>query len=224
MLAALGVLLVVGCAAVGAEVATRVDHRLGYLAVAAYVPQGSLISPSNVAVVDVGLSDGVQAIPQGDLPTVLGRRASEALDPGSLLVPADLTTVVPLPASAALVGASLSSDQAPTGLGPGDVVIVVLSGSGTNLPTGAGGATAPASASGSGSGSAGGGDTGATPAGVLAVGTVYAVALPSASDSAASASDETLTLEVPKADAAAVTAASAAGDVSLAEISTRAGL
>jgi hypothetical protein len=51
---------------------------------------------------------------------------------------------------------------------------------------------------------------------------VYAVALPSAADAASSTGTEAVTLEVPAAAAAQVTAASAASEVSLAEISTKA--
>ncbi len=199
MLAALGVLVVVSCAAVGAKIAGSVDHRAGYLAVATYLPQGSVIAASDLSVVDAGLSGGVQAIPQDDERLVVGQRASEPLEPGSLLVPRELTASVPLPTSEALVGASLASDQAPTGLDPGDVVLVVLSGSGADVPSGAAASR------------------------VLALGNVYAIALPSASSPAGSSDDETVTLEVPATDAAAVTAASAAGDVSLAEVSAKEG-
>ncbi|MGD0083408.1 MAG: SAF domain-containing protein [Acidimicrobiales bacterium] len=232
MLAALGVLVIVACAALGAEVAARVDHRQGYLAVATYVPQGSVITTGDLAIVSAGLSEGVQAIPQADLRTVLGRRASEPLEPGSLLVADDLTTDVPLPVSDALVGTSLSTDQAPSGLDPGDVVIVVLSGNGTGSPVGTGDTSGSASSATSSStgasasvSSSGRGATAGSAAstGVLAVGTVYALALPSANDPAGTSSDETVTLEVPRTDAEAVAAASAAGDVSLAEVSAKAG-
>jgi len=230
MLAALGVLVVVACAALGAEVAAQVDHRQGYLAVATYVPQGSVITTGDLAVVSAGLSEGVQAIPQADLRTVLGRRASEPLEPGSLLVADDLTTDVPLPVSDALVGTSLSTDQAPSGLDPGDVVIVVLSGTGSPVGTGdtSGSASSATSSSTGASASVSSSGRGATAGsaastGVLAVGTVYALALPSANDPAGTSSDETVTLEVPRTDAEAVAAASAAGDVSLAEVSAKAG-
>jgi hypothetical protein len=208
MLAAIGVLVVVGCAALGAEVATRVDHRAGYLAVATYVPQGSVVAPGDLTVVRIATASGLAVIPSSDKASVLGRRASEPLEPGSLLVPDDLSGTLPLPDGDALVGTSLSTNQAPTGLTPGISVIVVLSGPnsevsiGSSNPSGAAGAGAPGSEE------------------ELAIGTVYAVILPSASDQAASSDNEIVTLEVPKSAASAVTAASAAGDVSLAEIST----
>jgi hypothetical protein len=206
VLAAFGVLVVVGCAALGADVATRVDHRAAYLAVATYVPEGSAIAPGDLALVRMTPASGLAAIPSADSASVLGRRASEPLEPGSLLVPDDLTDALPLPAGDALVGTSLSTDQAPAGLTPGASVIVVLS-----APSSAG-STASVGESGAAS----------TSDGAIAVGTVYAVVLPSTSDQAAASDDEIVTLEVPKPAAAEVTAASAAGSVSLAEISEQA--
>jgi hypothetical protein len=158
-------------------------------------------------------------------------RASEPLEPASLLVPGDLSGGLPLPADDALVSTSLSTNQAPDGLAPGDTVIVVL----TNPNADSVSSSSPAGVSGSGSsvtgssvrGTAGTGATStagsgtSTAVGGGAIGTVYAIVLPSASNQAGSSGNEIVTLEVPKSDAAAVTTASAAGDVSLAEISTK---
>jgi hypothetical protein len=210
VLAAIGVLVVVGCTALGAEVAARIDHRAGYLAVATYVPQGSVITSGDLSVVSMTSPSGVALIPSADAPSVLGRRASELLEPGSLLVPGDLSDTLPLPDGDALVGTSLGTDQAPAGLTPGASVLVVLSGA----------SSAESIGSPNPSGAPGSGASGAE--GQLAVGTVYAVVLPSVSDEAASSEDELVTLEVPESAAAVVTAASAAGDVSLAEVSDKA--
>jgi len=212
VLTAVGVLVVVACAALGAEVATRVDHRAGYLAVAAYVPQGSVIVSGDLAVVRMTSASGVAAIPSAEEATVLGSRASEPLEPGSLLVGDDLSGALPLPAADALVGASLASNQAPAGLAPGDSVIVVFSepdSDASPAPT-AGTTTSPAASSSTSTGQGG-----------PAIGTVYAIAVPSAGDQGDASDDEIVTLEIPKSDAAEVTAASAAGDVSLAEVSSR---
>lgn len=211
LLAALGLFVVLGCGALGAEVASRVDHRAAYLAVASYVPQGAVIVSSDLAVVALTSAPGVTAIPSADTASVLGRRSSEPLEPGSLLVPDDLTGTLPLPAADALVGTSLGTNEAPAGLTPGDSVIVVLSGTFSGSPT-----TTPSSAI----VTTPTGASSSTPSAVggATVGEVYAIELPSASDEAVSSDDELVTLEIPKSVAAKVTAASAAGDVSLAEI------
>lgn len=215
MLVALGAFVVIACALAGAEVAGRVDHRSGFLAVDVYVPQGGTLTSADLTVVNLSASGGLAAVPEGDAGTVVGRRASEPLQPGSLLTPADITVAAPLPAGEALVGSSLSTAQAPGGLAAGTPVIVVLGGQGAALSAGAGigTATAPTGTTARSGPSPAPGSFGSN---VLAIGTVYAVTAPPDGDG--SSGDEIVTLEVPKSEAAAVTAASAVGDVSLAEI------
>jgi hypothetical protein len=205
-LAAVGVLIVVGCAALGATLGTRLDRRGAYIVIAAYVPQGAAIVAGDLGVVRLTSTTGLTAIPSVDEASVLRRRASEPLEPGSLLVPGDLGAGVRWPAGDALVGTSLASDQAPGGLAPGASVIVVMSG-----PSGS--SATPVNGSG----------PGATNGSELAMGTVVAITAPSANNGADSSDGEIVTLEVPKSTAAEVTAASAAGDVSLAEISAGSG-
>jgi hypothetical protein len=180
-----------------------------YLAVATYVPQGAVVSFDDLTVVGLPPANGLGAIPAAQTASVVGRRASEPLQPGSLLVGGDVTSAGGLPSGEALVGSSLAPDQAPAGLAAGSSVLVVLSEQ----------AGATAGLSGTAAGGAptsGPGTSGSAALQVTVVGTVYAISLPS-SDALAS-TDETVTLEVPQADAVAVTAASAGGDVSLAQI------
>jgi hypothetical protein len=217
MLVAVGAFVVIACALAGAEVAARVDHRSGFLAVDTYVPQGGTVTAADLTVVSLSAGGGLAAVPAGDAGAVVGRRASEPLEPGSLLTPADVTVAAPLPPGDALVGSSLSTAQAPGGLAAGTPVIVVLGGQGAAVSAGGGtGAAAAAAATGTPSRSTTSPAPGSFGSNVLAVGTVYAVAAPPESD--ATSGDEIVTLEVPKSEAAAVTAASAIGDVSLAEI------
>ena len=198
----MGVLVVVvTCALAGAEVASRADHKTTYLAVAAYVPQGAVLSSGDLSVVALTSAGGIDPIPAEQEASVVGRRAGEALQPGSLLVAGDFTASAQSDAGDALVGSSLAADQAPAGLAAGSTVLVVV-----NDQAGGG----PAATSGAATSSTSGGD-------VLVVGTVYAISQPSGAEAVTSA-DETVTLEVPQDDAAAVTAASAAGDLSVAEI------
>jgi hypothetical protein len=209
LVSALGVLVIVSCALAGAEVAGHADRRSMYLAVATYVPQGAVVSFDDLTVVGLPPANGLGAIPAAQTASVVGRRASEPLQPGSLLVGGDVTSAGGLPSGEALVGSSLAPDQAPAGLAAGSSVLVVLSEQ----------AGATAGLSGTAAGGAptsGPGTSGSAALQVTVVGTVYAISLPS-SDALAS-TDETVTLEVPQADAVAVTAASAGGDVSLAQI------
>ncbi|MGC9962543.1 MAG: SAF domain-containing protein [Acidimicrobiales bacterium] len=210
---AVGVLVIVSCALAGAEVAGHADRRAMYLAVAISVPQGAVVSSDDLTVVGLPPATGLGAIPATQAASVIGRRASEPLQAGSLLVGGDVTSAGAFPSGEALVGSSLAPDQAPAGLAAGSSVLVVLGGQAGAQP----GTTAALSGTAAGTaGTSGSGNPGAALQ-VTVVGTVYAISLPSTSD-AISSTDETVTLEVPQADAVAVTAASAAGDLSLAQI------
>jgi len=214
LLSALGVLVVLGCALLGAEIAAHVNHRSSYLAVAAYVPQGAAITASDLTIVSLTVGSGVSAVPSTQTASVLGHRASEPLEPGSLLVPDDLTASLPLPAGDALVGTSLSSDQAPAGLMPGDSVIIVLGGQSSGLPS----AATETGSSPSTHGSSTTGTSDPAVSGTLAVGMIYAISVPSAAGAGSSSDNEVVTLEVPRTAAGLVTAASAVSDISLAQI------
>jgi hypothetical protein len=214
LLSVLGVLVVLVCALLGAEIAAHANHRSHYLAVATYVPQGAAITFGDLTVVSLTAGSGVSAVPSTQTASVLGRRASEPLEAGSLLVPDDLTATLPLPAGDALVGTSLESDQAPAGLMPGDFVMIVLGGQSSGLPGSASGAGAAASTHSSSTT----GTAAAAVSGSLGVGTVYAISLPSAASAENSSDTEIVTLEVPRSAAALVTAASAVSDISLAQI------
>ncbi len=219
MLAAAGVLIVLICAASGADLATRVDHKQPYMVVARYIPQGSVIESSDLSTAELSVSDGVAAVPASDASRVVGLRASEPLWPATLLEPADLTAGGTLPANYALVGASLEANQLPEAVAVGDAVIVVVS-STSGTPTATGG-TASSSSGAPSTGSVAS-DTQTKPAsvppGAAATGVVYALAAPSQSAQTAGSTAELVTLEVPISEAAAIAAASAAGDVSIAEL------
>jgi hypothetical protein len=178
--------------------------------VAQLVPLGTTVTAPDLETVSVNPAAGLAAIPLRDAAQVVGRRAAVALEPGALLVQADLASGPGLPAGKALVGASLSVGQLPVELAAGQAVLVVLSGTG-----GSGGASGPGSGSGSGSTVA----SPTAPAGsILSRAIVISVSDPSTASASAGAATATfvVTLEVPDEAAAAVAAASAAGDVSLA--------
>ena len=224
-LAAGGALTVVLCGALGAVVSARAPQRMAFLAVAQTVPAGATVAASDLESISITPAAGLEAIPLQEAGQVVGRRAAEALEPGSLLVRSELASGLALAAGRALVGSSLAVDQMPAGLAAGQRVLVVLSGTGgSGLGTTSGLQTG--SGLDEGSGAAGGTIAGPVPSptgppgSVLTDATVLSVLPASASSGTAGSgsSDLTVTLDVPVAAAAAVTAASASGDVSLAAL------
>ena len=203
------------CGALGALIAGRAPRPLGFIAVAQLVPAGMTVTASDLAAVTMLPSAGLDAMPLRDASRVVGRRAALPLEPGSLLVPSDLTSVGGPPPGNALVGTSLSVNQMPMGLTAGQRVLVVLSGTAASIS----GLTPASGASGASSGQAAGSPTGASGS-VLARATAISISVAGASSAIAGAAPTAflVTLEVPEAEAASVAAASASGDVSLAAL------
>lgn len=228
LLAAGGVLIVLVCGALGAVVANRSPRPVTFLAVAHLVPVGTTVTASDLEAVSISPVAGLDAIPLRDAGQVIGRRVTEDLEPGSLLVPGDVASQRGLPAGIALVGTSLAVDQMPADLAAGQRVLVVLSGTsgaGDSSPTSSESPVGTSSAV-SGSASAGSVPSPSGPSGsVLTKATVVSVSAPGGSSGLAGAQSTTFvaTLEVPEAAAGTVTAASAVGDVSLAVIGGRNG-
>ena len=204
-------------------VANRAPRPVGLLAVARLVPVGTAVSASDLETVSIASASGIEAIPLRDASQVIGHRATEDLEPGSLLVPSDLAPQMGLAAGVALVGATLAEDEMPADLSAGQRVLVVLSGTSGAAGGSPVGSGLDANTPDNGNGSAGAGaapsPTG-PPGSVLAKATVVSVSTAGGSSGLAGAQSASLvaTLEVPEAAAAAVTAASAAGDVSVAVI------
>ena len=200
------------CAAGGALVAEHAARRIAYLVVDQPVSAGQTIAPSELGTVSIAPGPGLDAIPVSETAAVLGRYAVSGIAAGSLIIPADLTSNSPLPQHVALVGAALASNQMPIELAPAEQVLVILSGTST-----LGSTTRPTGISGSppGTGTPSPSDS---PGTVLSTATVMSLSsTPMSSQGASSSSGTTLvTLEVPESLAPAVTAASAAGNVSLA--------
>ncbi len=233
-LAAAGVLIVVVCAAAGAEIAAKADHGAPYLAIAQTVPNGTTVIAGDLAVVELDPAAGLAAVPASDEQAVIGMRASETLQAGSLLDAASLTSSSPVGKGDAVVGATLEPNQFPADMQPGDKVLVVLTSSSGSptvspatpassaTPTKGNGSTA-ATGAGAGSAGPGGAASGGTSAGVvLAQATVLDLSEPG-SDTAVTAGatqsadgSSVVTLDVPATVAAVVTAASAADEISLA--------
>ncbi len=223
LLAAGGVLIALVCAALGAVVANRAPRPVAFLAVARLVPVGMIVTAADLETVSIPPVAGLDVMRLRDARQVVGRRATEDLQPGSLLVPGDLASRGGLPKGVALVGTSLAVDQMPADLATGERVLVVLcrtKGAADSSPTSWG------STMGMVSGASGAASDGAVPSptgppgSVLTRATVVSLTAPGGSLglSAARSTDYVATLEVPEAAAAAVTAASAMGDIGLAVI------
>lgn len=226
LLALAGVLVVVACTALGALAGGRSSRTVAYLRVARFVPQGAKLTVADLESTTLSQLQGLTVLSAADAGQVIGRYAAVSLVPGNLLAAADVSSLGPLSPGQALVGADLAGDQLPPTLSVGDRVLVVLGGQGVGAPAGSasissagtGSATGAATSGTSGTPSAGatsGGLGGVASGAVLATGTVTDLFAASASSGTA----EVVGIQVPSADAAGVAQASAAGDLSLAEIS-----
>ena len=203
LLAVASVVLVVACVAVFASLYVRAGHQVSVLAMARPVEQGQSLVASDLEIVRISLSPGVLAVPAGSADTVLGRRVAVPLEPGTLLVPADLSGGPSVPPGDAIVGVALKPSQLPAaGVASGDDVDVVMTGV-PGSPYGASGLASGPSISGAVSG----------PGTILAPGAqVSEVSLPSPS----SGSDVVVvSLIVPRALAPIIASASAAGQAAL---------
>lgn len=209
-LIAVGLAIVLGCAGVGADLASSGARRVSYLEVSRMIPAGGVIHDDDLTAVALAAPAGVDLLPASDAPAVAGRAAVSTLPVGTLLVASDVSRRTPPPGGSALVGTSLGPSQMPTGLELGDPVLLVASGDGAGeeVSVGTDGADAPVNAS------------SARQSSVIGRGRVFAVlGAPSVSAAAEDASSTvSVTVAVPPDIAAAVARASAAGDISLVEL------
>jgi len=123
---ALGVVLAGLGALAGAWVFTSFSHQVSVLEVTRSLAPGTQITTADLAPVTISAGSGVKSIPARQEGQVTGLTAAVGLRPGTLLVPADLTSA-PVPgAGQQLVPVALKSDQLPaSGLVPGQQVLVV---------------------------------------------------------------------------------------------------
>lgn len=222
-LAVAGALLVLACGAIGADVATRTGAKVAFLVASREVAPGTTVTPADLSTLLLSPAPGLDAIPASDSASVIGRSTTVAMDPGSLVVPGELETGPALPTQMALVGASLADNQMPATLAVGDHVLVVLSGtSGLTASSGSAGASAsqartagPATTPGTSSSVP---SPTAPPGAVMATATVITIASFQPGSSGSTSASAVVTLEIPDATAGPITAASAAGDISLAMV------
>lgn len=190
--AALAIVLIVGLAALGAYFYSKAGQKTPVVVVVKDVPAGHVISREDLSTVNV--AGGVTALAGSHIDSVVGEVATVELLPNTLLQRSMVTDASPLPASAAMVGVELRPGQLPaTGLSAGAQVQVL------QLPNKT--ATAPAA-------------SGPQNATVLAGSATVYTTTPDPSQTGGTLA----TLIVPKADAAAIAAASSAGLVALIQV------
>lgn len=188
-LVVVGVLLVVGCSLVFAEVSLHTARGQNVLVVSQAVPAGAALDQTDLRTVRLSLPNGVASVPAAQEHAVLGQPAAVALSPGSVLTSGDVGTAAGVASGSDVVAVALKAGSYPPSLGPGDGVEVVP------VVSSSGSASAPASVTSS------------------VAATVLAVLAPSAT----SGSPAVVSLEVPRSKAASVASLAAAGEVALVE-------
>ena len=122
--AAVGLLLVIGLAAVFGWLYSTAGSKVPVVVVRAPVAVGAVIDRSDLSTVDV--AGDVTAIAGANLDSVVGQRAAVGLLPGTVLQRSMLTEVDPTPAGMVQVGVAVKGGQLPAGgLTPGDTVQIL---------------------------------------------------------------------------------------------------
>ncbi len=191
-LVAVGVLLVVGFGLAAAVVQMRTAHRTAVLAVSRPVAIGQQIQPTDLSTVRISVDPALRPVRATEISSVVGHSAAVQLVPGSLVTQGAVADSSRLQKGKVVVGLALKPGQLPAGtLRVGDQVLLISTGASSKSANG---------------------DSAADQGTVLVrQATVYG--LGSAARSADSSS--TISIVVDEADAPAVAAAGAAGQVSL---------
>ncbi|RLV56869.1 hypothetical protein D9V41_03605 [Aeromicrobium phragmitis] len=138
-LVAIGVLLIVGGAALAGLLALRLDAREPMIVVDRTIPAGTEITAEMLRTADVA-AEGLNLIPVSEADEVLGTYARTTLREGQLLDTTMLQTSSPYPAGSVRVGVPLVAGKVPDGLRDGDEVRLIRvgdsTGSGALLGTG----------------------------------------------------------------------------------------
>jgi hypothetical protein len=141
---ALGVVLVLACAAAAVFATLQFTDRQQVLALARPVTVGHVLSAQDLQQVSVSVDGSVAVVPAAQSSTVLGQPMAVSLPAGSLLTPTELGAPA-LPAGQAITALALKPGQFPPTLAPGAHVLVVLAPN-----TGTASSASPASSSSSG--------------------------------------------------------------------------
>jgi Flp pilus assembly protein CpaB len=138
MLAALGVLLIVGGAATAGLLAIRADARVPVLVAAREIAAGEQITQDALSTTAVA-SEGTMLIPASQEAELVGQYARVTITSGQLIDTAMVMASGVLQPGSVAVGASLAAGRVPaSGLQPGDIVdlIAVSGGQGQVLAEG----------------------------------------------------------------------------------------
>jgi hypothetical protein len=111
---------------------TSVDSRQAVLAVRRPVAAGQVIAAEDLRQVRVSTADGITPVPVSRSDTVVGKTASVALVPGTLITREHVGAPSSLQAGQAIVGVALKAGQAPAVMPPGTRVQIVTTAKGAN--------------------------------------------------------------------------------------------
>jgi hypothetical protein len=129
VLAVGSVALIVACLAVFVSAYTKAGSQVSVLALVRSVPQGQIVTGSDLTTVRVSASVGIATVPAADASAVVGRRAAELLQPETLLSMNELVSDFAPPHGQSIVGLALKEGQLPaSGVAPGETVEVILTG------------------------------------------------------------------------------------------------
>jgi hypothetical protein len=124
VLAAVGVLVVAGCALIFAAGWLQAGHRQPVLALARPVAPGQPLTAADLTVVRASVSGPVSVVPASQETSVLGRLAAGPLPAGALLTDTDLGTSGP-PSGQQDLGVAVKPGQYPPDLSAGQTVDVL---------------------------------------------------------------------------------------------------
>lgn len=121
--------LVVACVAIFVSVYVRAGSQVEVLAIARTVPEGQIVSGKDLTDVRISTGPGIATLSANETSAVVGHRAAETLEPGSLLTASELVSSYSPPAGESIVGVSAKEGQLPaSGVAPGETVEVILTG------------------------------------------------------------------------------------------------
>jgi hypothetical protein len=201
-LAALAVLLILVGALGATMLVLRAGDRIEVMKVTQDIQAGESVSEKNVTSVMVSADSGVNYVQWSQLDTLKKLKAKSTVYKGSVVVGEMFAAKSSLPAGKAIVGLSLKEGQYPVGIKSGDIVAAYAVGDSGSAPsddeTGTGGT-----------------DTGSdTPI----VTDARVTSVPEGDSDAISSTNKQITVTVDESDAAALTRAAAANQVSLVKV------
>jgi hypothetical protein len=115
--------------AIFVSVYLKAGSQVSVLAIARTVPQGQVLSGKDLTVVRISAGPGIDTLSADEASAVVGHRAAETLEPGSLVTASELVTSYSPPTGESIVGVSAKEGQFPaSGVAPGETVEVILTG------------------------------------------------------------------------------------------------